>query len=153
MPPSHEIVRLAEIRLIGKSIRTANARADEIGEFWGRLFAEGHFDRIPNRTADDKYGVYTDYESDHTGEYTLFVGSPVSTFDEVPDGMTTLLLPATKYARFPLPAPTPDAIISTWQAIWASDLEPARAYAADFDCFFTDPGDGEVKAEICIGLR
>ena len=117
MEHPRETVNLGEIRLIGATLRTSNARAPEIGEFWQRLFADDLFGRIPNRASDDTYSVYMDYESDHTGEYTLLAGCPVSSLDEVPDGMTSLVIAPARYARITLPAATPDAVVEAWKAI------------------------------------
>jgi predicted transcriptional regulator YdeE len=152
MPIPHETVDLDEVRLIGATLRTSNARGAEIGAFWGRLFSEGHFERIPNKASDDIYGVYTDYESDHLGEYTLFVGSPVTSVDDVPEGMSTLTIAPGRYARFVLPDATPTSIVAVWTQIWDSALEPRRAYVADFDRTYR-ADDGEMRAETYLGLR
>jgi len=88
--------------------------------------------------------VYTEYESDHLGKYTVLVGSPVTAslgqyaeyeVTEVPDGSFLLFT-----ARGQMPV----ALVETWQQIWAyfeGDVPYERAYSADFEIHHQDQPD------------
>ena len=58
-------------------VRTTNeAESDpttaQIGAHWQRFYGSALADRIPNRTDEAVlYGVYTGYESDHRGAYSI----------------------------------------------------------------------------------
>ena len=101
-------------------------------------------------------GVYTDYESDHTGAYSLIVSAEVSSLDSVPEGMIGLTIPASKNLVFPAGGPVPDAIIQAWQNIWnhfSQSSEYRRAYTTDFEAYKWNPETQQTEAEIHIAMR
>ena len=55
---------------------------------------------IPNQQAKETFAFYSNYESDETGTYTFTIGMPVSSLEDVPETMTTLIIPAATYAVF-----------------------------------------------------
>lgn len=58
-------------------------------------------DKILNRKKPAvTYCVYTEYESDHNGDFTYFIGEEVSSFDNLPQGFVSLTIPAQTYAKF-----------------------------------------------------
>lgn len=138
------IVTLPEIKLIGISTRTNNA--DEIAMETGKIvptlqrYFGGLFEQIPNRK---KPGttlcVYTHYESDHRGDYTYFVGEEVSSFDNLPEGLETLVIPPQRYTKFTAgPGPMPDVVRQPWFKIWnmnEGELGGQRRYIADFEVY------------------
>lgn len=139
------ITSLEEIKLVGISVRTNNKdefdpATQKISACVMKYFHQQLAEQIPNRI---KPGVtlcvYTDYESDHTGDYTYFIGEQVSNFDNLPEGFVSLTIPAQKYAKFTTnPGPMPHVVINGWQAIWQmspQDLGGARTYKADFELY------------------
>ncbi|WP_341787831.1 GyrI-like domain-containing protein [Rickettsia endosymbiont of Cantharis rufa] len=72
------IIQLSEIKLVGITARTSNtaemnADTTKIGATMHRFFADKLQDKILNRKTPEKvFVVYTNYESDATGEYTYF---------------------------------------------------------------------------------
>ncbi len=81
-------------------------------------------------------GVYTGYESDHTGQYELTVGMAVDASTQVPDGLVRVSIPAGRYLLFDAEGDMPGAVINTWQEIWRYFSKPSdhvRAYTTDFE--------------------
>jgi len=132
----------AEMKVIGVEVRTSNEReanpaTARIPGLWGRFLEENLMEKIPDRKDTGVVlGVYTNYERDHTGLYSLVLSAEVTRLDCVPEGLVGLTIPAAQYLVFPARGPIPDAIIATWQRIWsyfASSSEYQRAYTADFE--------------------
>lgn len=150
-----------EIQLVGLSLRTHNANEQnpatgKIGPLVADYFSQGTFNQIPHRVNPGvTYSVYTDYESDHHGDYTYFIGEEVSSFDNIPDGLHRITIPASDYQRFTTPAgQMPNIVINAWQAIWQMDektLGGKRAYSADFEVYderALDPNNAVVDVYI-----
>ena len=76
--------------VIGIEARTDNAKESTpngiIPKQWQRFFNEGIPSKIPDATGPVFYAVYSDYASDHNGEYAYLVGQG--------SGMALLLLAA-----------------------------------------------------------
>jgi predicted transcriptional regulator YdeE len=62
----------------GISARVSNDRPQEIGALWQHFYAQGIAAKIPNKKSENIYSVYIDYESDHTGAYTIVIGCEVN---------------------------------------------------------------------------
>jgi predicted transcriptional regulator YdeE len=77
--PDEKLLALDGFTVVGVAARTTNrAETDpavaKIPGLWQRFFSEQ--EQIPGRLDPDVvYGVYTAYDSDHTGEYSLIVGA------------------------------------------------------------------------------
>ncbi|MFQ3887399.1 MAG: GyrI-like domain-containing protein [Rickettsia conorii subsp. raoultii] len=121
------ITQLSEIKLIGITVRTSNAaemNADtaKIGITMQRFFADKLQDKILNRKTPKKFfSVYTNYESDATGEYTYFLGAEVTSFENMDKEFSTLTIPVQTYAKFTSdPDQMPKVVIDMWQkyGIW-----------------------------------
>lgn len=117
-------------KIIGISIQTTNESMADIESLWGRFWGENIADKIPNKASAEIYAVYTDYESDHTGKYTLLIGLPVTTLDNIPDGFVGQEIAIGKYQKYTSKGKMPEAIIKTWTEIW-QDSTLKRAYRAD----------------------
>lgn len=153
-----------EIKLVGISIRTNNKQESDpskakISPCIQRFFQEGIPGKIANRKAPNTmYCAYTDYESDHTGDYTFFVGEEVSDFDKaLPAGMQKLVIPKQKYTKFTTPSgPMPGIVINAWQTIWnmsSKELGGERNYKTDFqlhDVRAVDPHNAVI--DLYIGI-
>lgn len=158
------ITQLSEIKLIGITARTSNAaemNADtaKIGITMQRFFADKLQDKILNRKTPKKvFSVYTNYESDTTGEYTYFLGEEVTSFENIDKEFSTLTIPVQTYAKFTSdPDQMPKVVIDMWQKIWHMDaamLGGERAYIADFEIYderSSDPHNAIV--DIYIGIK
>lgn len=162
------IIKKAETLLIGLSARTNNkAEMDtstaQIGATMHRFFSHENrsaiFDDVNNiGEAGIFYSVYTNYESDASGDYTYFIGHKVSNFDNVPEGLETLTIPAQTYVKFTSDAgKMPDVCINLWQKIWAMDdstLGGKRAFIADYELYDARAANPESAIlDIFIGIQ
>lgn len=158
------IIQQPELILVGITVRTNNTNEGnpstaKISPTVQKYFHGALADTIQNRkTPGNTYCVYTDYESDASGEYTYFIGEAVTNIIHVPDDMTKLIIPAQTYAKFTNgPAPMPEVCISAWHDIWGmtpSDLGGPRAYIADFELYDQRAQDHQrVELDIYIGIQ
>ncbi len=158
-----QVVTLEQRSAAGIEVRTSNGDEMDplrarIPALWGRFFSEGLLEKIPGRTDGAvPMGIYSDYETDHTGPYTLMAGAEVCTasnaaeLPELPEGMTSLTVPAGRYLKFLARGPMPQALVETWMTIWAyfgAESEHARAFTTDFELH-----RGPDEAEIYISIR
>lgn len=157
-------VSLPEIKLIGICVRTNNS--NEINPDTGKIlpcvqryFYQSLHDKIPNRK---KPGttlcVYTNYESDHTGDYTYFIGEEVESFAGSLPELEQLTIPAQTYAKFTNgPAPMPDVVREPWFKIWQmgeKELGGKRRYLSDFELYDERASDHQnTVLDIYIGIQ
>lgn len=159
-----DIIQLASIKLAGITTRTNNAsemdpERAKIGLTQQAYFASQVADKkIANRkNPNTTLCVYTDYESDFTGDYTYFIGEEVSSFDGMDECLERLIIPAQTYAKFTNnPGPMPKVCIDMWKQIWqmqAPDLGGNRAYIADFEIYDERSRDKQnTRLDIYVGL-
>lgn len=148
------------ITLVGISCRTTNTTeasvAAKIPRMFERYFAESIFSQLPNRANPGiLYSCYTDYSSDHTGEYTYFLGEQVTSAETMPEGLNMLAIPAQSYHIVPNAGPMPQTCINAWQEIWAdSVLNDQRTYLVDFEKYdMAKMSPDHTEFEIYIGVR
>lgn len=159
-----QAIRTTEIpglAVIGIQARTDNAKdatADGIiGRQWHRFIDEAMADKIPGKAGSNLYAVYTDYASDHNGEYTFMVGAPVKAGSAAPAGMALKQIPAGKYAVITTDkGPFPKVIPEAWMKIFKLEDEGKlkRRYHTDFELYderALDPQNGQV--DIYVGLK
>jgi predicted transcriptional regulator YdeE len=153
-----------EIKIVGISLRTnndaeVNWHTGKIFPCVQRYFHQGINEKIPNRLKPGTtFCVYTEYESDHTGDYTYFIGEEVSSFEGVPLGLETLIIPAQDYVKFTNgPQPMPQVVREPWFKIWqmsSHELGGTRRYAADFEVYDERAADhNNVVLDIYIGVQ
>lgn len=150
----YEKVSIDAFSIAGISVRTANqnGRASlDMKKIWEdfRLNLKNIVDDINNRLSDDIYCVYTDYESDKDGEYTVIVGYKVSNTNDITGEYTFKEIPAANYYKIMAEGKIPDCTKQAWQSIWQSDIN--RSYLADFEVYGKEACNSE-KAKIPIYL-
>lgn len=159
---SPKVVEKAGFTVIGISARTTNAKEvtaeGVIGPMWGRLFQEGLLAKVPNKADQSIVAVYTDYASDHNGEYTYVLGARVSSDTDVPAGMIAKKIPAQKFAVFTSEnGPAPKVVPQLWMKINSlpkTAVGGDRQYKADFEIYderARDPQD--LQMDIYIGIK
>ena len=141
------------LKLVGLSARTNNINelnplTGKIGPLVQKFFLSGLSKKIANlKNPGRTYSVYTEYESDHTGDYTYFIGEEVTHFAE--DRQTdataekidfqTLEISTQTYTKFTTePGPLPQSVIAAWQKIWFMNdkqIGGKRTYIADFEIY------------------
>jgi len=129
-------ITIQKFYIVGISVRTTNQNSQaaiEIEALWVRFWGEDIQNKISNKTSDEIYAVYTDYESDFTGYYTTIIGMPVDSLKNIPDGFVGITIETDKYEKFVSKGKMPETVVKTWLEIWADeDLNSRRAYNADF---------------------
>jgi predicted transcriptional regulator YdeE len=162
----HKIItQLPEIKLVGITCRTnnvseANPSSSKINTTAQKYFRGSLATKIPNRKHPGKtYCVYTNYESDFTGDYTYLIGEEVTSFSTLPEEFETLSIIPQNYAQFTNgPGEMPEVCINAWQQIWkmsSTDFGGERSYIADFEVYdeerCLDPQ--KITLDIYIGLK
>jgi predicted transcriptional regulator YdeE len=145
---------------IGIGARTRNAdeldaRAARIPALWGRFFAEGVAAKVTTLAGAGAHaapvvGVYSEYESDHAGAYSLVAGVIAGERTAVPPGMCKVVIPAGSYLVFRGRGEMPRVVADTWRAVWehfADASRGRRAYAVDFE-LYPEPGVVEVYVSV-----
>ena len=144
-------------KVIGISIRTTNANnqaQQDLGKLWGQFFAENIIEKILNKVSSHIHCIYTDYESDYTGEYTTIIGVPVSTLDKVPSGLIGREFEADNFLKFVAKGEMSSAVVNTWIDIWQRDNELNRKYSYDFEVYGENSNNGEKsEVEIFVAVR
>jgi len=157
-----KVVEQGGFTVIGISARTSNAKemtADGvIGRQWGRLMQEGLLEKIPNKADHRIVAVYTDYASDHNGEYTFILGAKVTSDNNVPTGMVAKKIPGGKYAMFTSEkGPAPKVVPETWMKINSLPQTAAggdRAYGADFEIYDERAADPQnLVIDVYVGIK
>jgi predicted transcriptional regulator YdeE len=153
-------VNIPGFAVIGIQARTNNAKeatADGIiGRQWHKFIDEG-ISKIPDKSSSNLYAVYTEYASDHNGDYTFMVGAPVKLGTAAPAGMVLRVIPAGKYAVITTAKGAfPKVIPEAWMRIFKLEDEGKlkRTYRTDFELYderTLDPQNGEV--DIYVGVK
>ncbi|MGL4461011.1 MAG: GyrI-like domain-containing protein [Planctomycetia bacterium] len=156
-------VELSRIDVAGWSIRTSNRREGDaamamIPNLWRRFQLGETADLVlRRRTPGDSPGVgevvavYSAYESDVNGDYTLTVGLPTPDDAETPAGLTRTNVAAGRYLRFLAKGPLPDAVIMAWREVWAYFAGATlyrRTYTTDLEVYGPGP---VVEIYIAVG--
>src|SRR5690606_39239524 len=124
----------AAFDVVGISVRASNAKAGEtIGPLWGRFYGEGIADKIQGRLDDCVLGVYSKYESDHNGEYTLMAGCWVKDDAPTPEGLERIRVPAQEYVIVTGKGEMPQVVWETWGKVYETDIP--RAFTTDFEVY------------------
>ena len=143
---------IESFEVTGFNVRTKNSdemdtSTAKIGELWNRFYADiaGHLSESANM-----YGVYSDYESDHTGMFSVLAASDDKSASLVNDTQT-LEIEAGQYLVFSGSGEMPQAVIELWGKVWvyfeSTDIKYARAYTTDFE-YYKSPSDIEIYISI-----
>jgi predicted transcriptional regulator YdeE len=142
--------------VIGISVRTSNENgqaANDIPALWNRFRSEDIGARLNNKTGDEVYSIYTDYEGDYTRPYTTILGYAVENLEHIPEGMRGLAIEGGPYEKHSLKGNLLQGLVyNGWVDIWSSGI--SRAYTVDFEAYGAaaqNPEDAEV--DIFIATR
>jgi predicted transcriptional regulator YdeE len=157
-----KVVKQDGFMVIGIAVRTSNAKemtADGvIGKQWARIFQEGLIEKIPNKADSNILAVYTDYASDHNGEYTYLLGARVTSDKEIPAGMVAKKVPAGKYAVFTSEKGSgPKVVPELWMKINSLPKKAVggdRVYAADYEVYEARAADPQnLQMDVYVGIK
>lgn len=148
-----EIKEIAKQSVQGLLVRTDNEAemSPELGkipELWQRFWAEVG---VQVERGESAFGVYTNYESDHTGQFDVIAAvnrkAPLTGED-----IQTVELPAGKYLVFANQGEMPEVVIEAWQQVWQYFSQPSthyqRAYTTDFEFY-----KGADAVEVYIAIK
>lgn len=144
------------ILIVGISVRTKNQNelktdTAKIPALWAQFFIEDIGGKIPNQIQSSPvYGVYSSYESDRNGEYTVTAGKGVSTPNDIPQNLAVVSIKKGRYLVFEDKGPMPGTVIKLWKEIWtyfSSDREVTRQYTTDFELY---KGSDEIAIHIAV---
>lgn len=148
--------KLSPFKIIGISTETTNKNgkaAVDLGKLWEQFFSENIAGRIANKLSDEIYSIYTDYESDYTGNYKAIIGLKVDSLNKIPNDLIGREFEGGTYQKFVAKGKLPDAVASSWNEIWEKDKELNRRYNADFEVYGQKSQDGEnSEVEIFIAV-
>lgn len=143
--------------IIGIEARTNNANEKGpngiISKQWEKFIKGNLLEVIPNKSDSSVIAGYTEYASDHNGDYTFVLGVRVTSTNQIPAGMVVKHIPAGKYEVFTSQkGPVWEVVLALWVKIWNS--ESIRAYKFDYEVYdqrASDPANATV--DVHIGLR
>ena len=106
--------------IMGIRCRTSNADGRSVADIpacWQDFLLQNVAAQLPNRAKTPAFfAVYSEYESDWTGEYTFMLGSEVTKADSIPECLAVTRIPAHTYAVFTAAGPMPDALLGVWMS-------------------------------------
>jgi predicted transcriptional regulator YdeE len=157
-----KLVKNDTFTVIGITARTSNAKEmtsdGVIGKLWSRIFQEGLLSKLPNKADQNIVAVYTDYASDHQGEYTFVLGARVTSDKDVPAGMVAKKIPPGNFAVFTSEkGPGPKVVPELWMKINSlpkSSLGGDRIYQADYEVYDQRAADPQnLQVDVYVGIK
>ncbi|MBC2240893.1 GyrI-like domain-containing protein [Listeria booriae] len=106
-------------------VRTNNFNDSQVADKIGALWEEAKQYQQENQTF---YGIYMDYESDFSGDYSVRVATDYQAFV----GAETIVIPQQQYHVFPVE----NDVFAAWQEIWKLPLD--RSYVFDYEEYLPD---------------
>ena len=135
---SYPLVQLDAFEVAGLPIRTSNliesSDKAQIPRLWSDFFAQDLFGIEERIQGSPVYGVYTNYDSDHTGYFDVVAGVKVTAAPKT--HLQTITINAGDYLVFDTHGAMPQRMIEGWQKVWAyftDDAPHTRLYTTDFE--------------------
>ena len=122
----YKIVKLEEKVITGIRIKTTNQDGkamQDIGITWQKLFADGIYEKVPNKVNGKTIGLYTEYEGDYTKPYTFIAGAEVSREVKIGEEIESIMIPKGKYAKFVITGDVQNSVGQAWKEIWSLNLK------------------------------
>lgn len=118
----------------GFSVRTQNSdefneKTAKIPSLWQQFYTSDL------ATNPNLFGVYSNYDSDANGPYTLTVGVE---FDSTSISSNSVTIQAGNYLVFQGIGPMPATVIETWKQVWAffeTNTAHRRNFISDFEAY------------------
>jgi predicted transcriptional regulator YdeE len=139
-----KLISVEKMDVVGIEVRTTNQQemvpaTARIPGLWGRFYSEKLSETISGKEPGGvPIGVYSKYETNHTGPYSLLAGVEVSSLGALPEGLAKVSVSSGKYLVFTAQGPMPQTLIQTWVAIgnyFSKGSEYKRAYTTDFEMY------------------
>lgn len=146
-----------ELNIIGLSVRTNNSdgkAAIDIPALWTRFYTEEVQNAIPNKSSQDIYAIYTDYESNYKGDYTCIIGFNVTDLVNVPDGFVGRKFEPQASKKYLAKGDMPMAVLDVWNDIWKKDVSLNRSYLYDYELYTDRAWAKDVQeVDVFIGVK
>lgn len=150
-------VKVDSFHLMGISMRTSNEddlAMKDLKRLWNQFYSDDIHSKVSDKASEDIYAVYTDYESNYRGAYTVIIGFKVRSLERsIPAGFTLRTFSGGSYVQYTSKGKLPDAVIGQWREIWNNDAILNRAYSADFEIYgelAKNPGEAEVELLVAV---
>lgn len=139
-----EAETLSGFSVVGRSVRTSNDAESEptqgrLPGLWHHFLAQGGLEGVPGRHPDSPvFGIYSEYEGEGRGEYTVTAAVKTARKQELPEGYVRREVPAGLYLVFTGYGTLPTVVIATWARIWswfAEDRPWRRTFTTDFEMY------------------
>lgn len=151
-----KLTHINDFSVSGISVRTINRDefnqdTAKLSNLWQRFLSESIAEKIPGKIPDSPiYGIYSDYESDFTGYYTVTAGCAVDV-QSIYTEFNTLNIHEGNYLVFSGKGTMPQMVIDTWKQVWAyfeSSTQYKRNFITDFELWRNSD-----EIEIYIGVE
>lgn len=136
-----ETVHKPAAEVTGFAIRTSNLKEGGpdglIPSMWERYLQSGMQHRNDLKDPPFLYALYTEYENDVNGSYTVLLGHELE-HPVTEEGLQTAFIPEAEYMVFTSsPGPMQQVVPQLWQEIWSffQSKETERAYTGDFELY------------------
>ncbi len=146
-----KVTRVKKLMISGISVVTNNEfeMSEENGKIaglWEEYFANDVYKKTFDKANSDfMYGVYSNYESDASGNYKVTVGV------EVTKPKNAIVIEDKKYLVFTKQGELPMVVVELWEEIWAyfeKNSEYERAFEIDFEKYAK-----EDEIEIFVSIK
>lgn len=151
---NYKKIEMPEMYIMGIAVRTTNEKnqaAIDIPQAWDRFRNEQLWSKIPNPLSDTIYGLYTEYEGDHTKPYTLVIGLQVAADATPPEGFEVHRVPASTFAVQHLKGLHPQTLLGAWMEVWSSDLP--RTFTGDLEVYGHAFQNDPPELELLVAVR
>ncbi|WP_286272476.1 GyrI-like domain-containing protein [Thalassotalea hakodatensis] len=147
-----ELKFISAKKINGLTIRTDNATEmdphnGKIGRLW-QTFDETV--PVDYKKGERVYGVYSEYESDHTGQFTVLAGFDGSA-NSLDSSLESVTIREGNYLVFKRKGGMPQIAIDAWAEVWnyflQDNKEYIRLYTTDFEYY---PNESEIEVHIAV---
>lgn len=142
--------KLGQMCYVGYSARTSrqkerDASTAKIPSLWSDFHMDNLRGQVKNQTNPPAIlGVYSDYQSNDSGLYTVTAACqvvPSKTTPSLPEGTKYGVIPPQTYLMFAAKGSRPASIVNTWSAIWkyfGENKKYKRTFKKDFELYKSD---------------
>ncbi|MGI9525481.1 MAG: GyrI-like domain-containing protein [Weeksellaceae bacterium] len=130
--------KIDSFKIIGIVTETSNENgkaSEDLGKLWQKFYSENIPDKIPHKIGNEIYSIYTDYKTNHTGNYTCIIGFKVDSIEEIPEGLVGKEIGSGNYHKYIAKGEMPDAVVNAWKEIWKNNADLNRTFTADFEVY------------------
>lgn len=128
----YKVIELEEKLVSGIKVRTNNFSEnvyEVIGGLWEKFYSET-YNKIENKVNGRSLGIYTEYENDEKGDYTMMTACEIS-FSDKNNDMIIKKIPAGKYAVFTIRGDVRTEVGKFWEQLWKMKLD--RTFICDYE--------------------